>query len=260
MEPTDQTLTATQFQPGVFRPNPQRATVAKMLGAQGLIEAKLFLRHGEQLLLSFIIPIAGLLALHFQPVIDTHLDHIFPTMLAMAAMSSGFTGQAISLAFDRRYGALKRTGASGVPAWTIVLGKILGVLGVSLLQIILLSLCALLLGWQVSGAGIVVGFITFFVGVAMFTTFGLLMGGSLSSELVLGFANLLWFALIGIAAVVMMREDSSPSLAMEFVPSVALADGLRDAFNGVIPWVHTLIMLGYSVIGVLAANRWFKFV
>ncbi|AZA11476.1 ABC transporter permease [Corynebacterium gerontici] len=259
MDTTDHSLTALKFQPGAFRPHPQRASVATMLAAQGWIEAKLFLRHGEQLLLSFIIPIAGLLALHFQPVIDTHLDHVFPTMLAMAAMSSGFTGQAISLAFDRRYGALKRTGASGVPAWTIVLGKILGVLGVSLLQIVLLSLCALALGWDVSGAGIAIGLITFFIGVAMFTTFGLLMGGSLSSELVLGFANLLWFALIGVAAVVMMRDGEPPSIGLELVPSVALADGLRDAFNGVFPWMQTLIMLGYSAIGVLGANKWFKF-
>ncbi|AZA09223.1 ABC transporter permease [Corynebacterium pseudopelargi] len=252
------TLDAHTFEPGTFSPNPARASVASMLRAQGVMEAKLFMRHGEQLLLSFIIPLAGLVGLYFFPVANTEMDNVVPTILAMAAMSSGFTGQAISLAFDRRYGALKRTGASGVPAWTIVLGKIIGVLAVSFVQLLLLGSTAMFLGWHPDGIGIVFGLILFFFGVATFTTFGLLMGGSLSSELVLGFANLLWFALVGVASIAMI-SPTPPSMGLELVPSVALADGLRTAFSGSMPGPQLVILAGYCAIGGLGASRWFKF-
>ena len=144
---TDSTLNpdAFRFEPGTFSPDPRRAPVSKMLASQAKIEATLFLRHGEQLLLSFIIPLGMLIVIAILPVInDPHPLHKgFPLMLSIAAMSSGFTGQAISLAFDRRYGALKRTGASGVPTWTIIVGKILGVVTVSILQILVLGTTAL---------------------------------------------------------------------------------------------------------------------
>ena len=126
------------FPAGTFRPDPHRASTRTMLRAQAIIEAKLFLRHGEQLLLSFIIPVCMLVAITLLPVIeqDDPMRVGFPIVLAVAAMSSGFTGEAISLAFDRRYGALKRTGASGVPAGLIIVGKILGLVAVAIIQII----------------------------------------------------------------------------------------------------------------------------
>lgn len=97
------------FPAGTFRPDPHRASTRTMLRAQAIIEAKLFLRHGEQLLLSFIIPVCMLVAITLLPVIeqDDPMRVGFPIVLAVAAMSSGFTGEAISLAFDRRYGALR---------------------------------------------------------------------------------------------------------------------------------------------------------
>ena len=123
------------FPAGTFRPDPHRASTRTMLRAQAIIEAKLFLRHGEQLLLSFIIPVCMLVAITLLPVIeqDDPMRVGFPIVLAVAAMSSGFTGEAISLAFDRRYGALKRTGASGVPAGIIIVGKILGLVAVAII-------------------------------------------------------------------------------------------------------------------------------
>ena len=136
------------FPASTFRPDPHRASTRTMLRAQAIIEAKLFLRHGEQLLLSFIIPVCMLVAITLLPVIeqDDPMRVGFPIVLAVAAMSSGFTGEAISLAFDRRYGALKRTGASGVPAGIIIVGKILGLVAVAIIQIIVLTTIALMRG------------------------------------------------------------------------------------------------------------------
>ena len=43
---------------GTFTPAPQRSSKFAMASAQGLIESKLMLRHGEQLVLSIFIPAA----------------------------------------------------------------------------------------------------------------------------------------------------------------------------------------------------------
>ena len=47
--------------------------------------------------------------------------------MALAVISTAFTGQAIAVAFDRRYGALKRLGATPLPVWGIIAGKSLAV-------------------------------------------------------------------------------------------------------------------------------------
>lgn len=249
------------FSPGTFAPNPRRASVSTMLRAQSVMEAKLFLRHGEQALLSFIIPIGALLAVYFLPLMDSAdpVTDALPLMLAIAAMSSGFTGQAISLAFDRRYGALKRTGASGVPAWTIITGKIVGVAMVSVLQFVLLTGIASLLGWR-AGIGEFLGaWLVFLMGVAAFTALGMMLGGTFSSEIVLGVANLIWVAFVGAAAFVLFRSAGDPSLAVQIIPSVALAEGIQTAFHGGVPTTQLLILAGWLVAGVLAAVKWFRF-
>ena len=241
------------FPAGTFRPDPHRANTRTMLRAQAIIEAKLFLRHGEQLLLSFIIPVCMLVAITLLPVIeqDDPMRVGFPIVLAVAAMSSGFTGEAISLAFDRRYGALKRTGASGVPAGIIIVGKILGLVAVAIIQIIVLTTIALLLGWSPTPE-------VFLTGITAFTSLGMLMGGTLSSELVLGFANLIWVLLAGGASYLLVNHDTFPPI-MTVVPSVALASGLLDSFDGIFPGMALISLAGWTIIGVTAATRWFKF-
>ncbi|MDO4760387.1 MAG: multidrug ABC transporter permease [Corynebacterium sp.] len=248
------------FEPGTFRPSPQRAHPCAMLRAQGLIEAKLFLRHGEQLLLSFIVPVGMLLTVGLVPLIKhaVSLTVGFPVMLAIAAMSSGFTGQAIALAFDRRYGALKRTGASGVPAWTIIGGKIIGLVVVSVLQAVILSVVAMMLGWHVPVVAALVGFGVFFFGVACFTALGMLMGGTLSSELVLGLANLVWLLLVGVAGYCAVSGVDVSGWLLA-IPSIALAEGIKAAFAGLVPVAALVSLLLWTVVGVLGAAKWFKF-
>ncbi|ALC05975.1 hypothetical protein CDES_07850 [Corynebacterium deserti GIMN1.010] len=250
-----------RFPVGTFSPAPKRASAAKMLLAQGKMESMLFLRHGEQQLLSIIIPLVALIALSKFDIVpgETALSKTFPFALATAAMSAGFTGQAISLAFDRRYGALKRTGASGVPAWTIIFGKVIAVLAVTIVQIIILGATALLLGWTAPVGGVIFGIITLFLGVSSFTAFGMLMGGTLSSELVLALANLIWIVLSGVAAWAVFSPSVNADGFLSIIPSVALSQGMVNAFNGGLPWLQLGILLGWLAFIGVAATKLFKF-
>ena len=118
-------MTETPFSAGTFTPNPRPAAVPKMLAAQFNLELKLLLRNGEQLLLTMFIPITLLIGLTLLPLGsfgDNRAATFVPVIMALAVISTAFTGQAIAIAFDRRYGALKRLGATPLPVWGIVAG------------------------------------------------------------------------------------------------------------------------------------------
>ncbi|WJZ02708.1 ABC transporter permease [Corynebacterium freiburgense] len=243
------------FPNGMFAPDTGRAPMRKMILSQARIESLLFLRHGEQQLLSLVIPLTMLIALSLVPLIDNAVTKVFPLTLAIATMSAGFTGQAIGVAFDRRYGALKRIGASGVPPWTIIWGKIIAVLAVVILQTVLLTITAILLGWSMPATGLIPAAITLFFGVAAFASLGLLCGGTLGSELVLALANLIWFILLGTASYIMLRGGSG----LEWVPSVALAQGLSQSFAGQFPTLELGVLFVWLLVGALGASRFFRF-
>ena len=247
--------------PGIFAPAPQRASFGRMAAAQGRIEAKLMLRHGEQLLLNVLIPAAILLAAHFAPILgdNTEFDVLVPMVFAVAATGAGFTGQAIAVAFDRRYGALKRTGASGVPPWTIIVGKILGVLATVVVQLVVLGAIALALGWRVTPAGAAFGLATLLCGVAAFTALGLLMGGTLRAELVLALANLIWLVLMGILGWVGYSGDIAHAGWWNAVPTVALAGALVQALSLQVNWVAWASLTAWGVAAMTAAVRLFRF-
>lgn len=261
MTDTSETLAPGRFAPGTFTPAPQRASVARMIAAQGRIEAILLLRHGEQILLNLLIPATILIGATVVPVLgdQTSLDQIVTMVFSIAAASAGFTGQAISLAFDRRYGALKRTGASGVPAWTIIAGKVLGVLATVLVQIIVLGAIALALGWRISPGGAVLGFFTLLAGVTAFTALGLLLGGTQSSEVVLASANFIWLVLLAVLGWVVYAEKLGTPGIWDLVPSVALADAMDGALSATIhPWAW-LALIGWAIFAVAGTIRWFRF-
>ncbi|MEH0146160.1 multidrug ABC transporter permease [Corynebacterium sp. Q4381] len=252
--------TSPQLDHGVFSPAPRRATFSQMAVAQGKIESKLMLRHGEQILLNLLIPAGLLIAAAVAPVFgDIDFNTLVPMVFAVAATSAGFTGQAIALAFDRRYGALKRTGASGVPPWVIIAGKIIGVLATVAVQIAVLGALAVFLGWRVSLVGALAGLAVLLIGVAVFTSLGMLMGGTLSSEVVLALANLIWVAFMGILGWVAYSGDVAHAGWWNAVPTVALAGALTQALHVAFNAWAWLSLAVWGAIGVGGAERWFRF-
>lgn len=247
--------------PGTFAPDPRAASPGHIFLAQARIETLLFLRHGEQLLLSLVIPVGLLLIL---AAIDipghaTPLDEVFPMMVAIAATSAGFTGQAIALSFDRRYGALKQLGASGVPPAAIIAGRSAAVGVMVSIQTVVLGAIALAFGWSTTPSGAVIGFITLILGAACFTVFGLLMGGTLPSEVVLALANLIWVLLVGVVGFVFFRGDLGAGTPWDLIPSVAVASGLVRAFGGTVPLPEIGIVLVWMIAAGLAVRKWFRF-
>ena len=167
------------FPAGTFRPDPRPNSVPRMLAAQYGLELKLLLRNGEQLLLTMFIPITLLIGLTLLPLgsFGEHRVGVFvPAIMALAVISTAFTGQAIAVAFDRRYGALKRLGATALPVWGIIAGKALAVVTVVFLQALLFGGIGLALGWRPHPAGLLLGAVIIALGTAGFVAMGLLLG------------------------------------------------------------------------------------
>ncbi|MBL1076521.1 ABC transporter permease [Nocardia sp. 2] len=256
--------TANRFAPGTFAPDPRPTTRAKMLAAQTRLELILLLRNGEQLLLTMFIPITLLIGLTLLPLRglgDHRVDKVVPAVMMVAIMSTAFTGQAIAVGFDRRYGALKRLGATPLPRWGIVAGKCAAVLIVVVLQSILLGGIGFALGWRPTITGLLLGAVVIALGTATFAALGLLLGGTLKAEIILALANILWFVMLGIGSLVLVSEDipSAVSLIARLIPSGALAECLDQAMRNSIDWYGIAVLLGWGGLSGFLATRFFRF-
>ncbi|WP_155770573.1 ABC transporter permease [Mycobacterium asiaticum] len=235
-----------------------------MLLAQFSLEAKLLLRNGEQLLLTMFIPITLLIGLTLLPLgsFGPHRAAVFvPAIMALAVISTAFTGQAIAVAFDRRYGALKRLGATPLPVWGIITGKALAVIFTVFLQSVVLGAIGFALGWRPAFAALALGALVIALGTAGFASLGLLLGGTLRAEIVLALANLLWFVFAGLGALTL--ESGMVPTAVKWVarvtPSGALTEALSQAMSLSVDWFGLAVLVVWGVLAALAARRWFRF-
>lgn len=254
-----------RFVAGTFAPDPRPAPVARMLAAQFGLELKLLLRNGEQLLLTMFIPITllvGLVLLPLGPSFGGNRAATFvPAIMALAVISTAFTGQAIAVAFDRRYGALKRLGATALPVWGIVAGKSLAVVTVVFLQSILLGAIGFGLGWRPSVAGLALGAVVIAIGTVAFAALGLLLGGTLKAEVVLAVANLMWFVFAGLGALTLDAGmvPRAVAWAARLTPSGALTEALTYAMTPSVDWFGIAVLIAWGAVGAGAALRWFRF-
>jgi ABC-2 type transport system permease protein len=176
-------------------------------------------------------------------------------------MSTAFTGQAIATGFERRYGVLKRLGASPLPRWALMAAKTLSVLVTEVLQIVLLTAIALALGWSPHGSPLSV-LLLLVLGTAAFSGLGLLMAGTLKAEAPLAAANLV-FLLLLVGGGVVVPLDKFPDAAQSvlgLLPISALSDGLRDVLQdgSGMPWGALGILAVWAVLGLGAAARFFR--
>lgn len=257
--------TVPTFPPGTFVPDPRPSAVSRMLAAQTGLELKLLLRNGEQLLVTMFIPITLLIGLTVLPLgsFGPHRANVFvPAIMALAVISTAFTGQAIAVAFDRRYGALKRLGATPLPVWGIIAGKSLAVVCTVFLQSVILGAIGFVLGWRPPLAALGLGAGVIALGTAAFAALGLLLGGTLRAEVALALANLVWFAFAGFGALT-LETDMVPTAARWFArvtPSGALTEALSQAMSLSVDWFGIVVLAVWGAVAAVAARRWFRFV
>lgn len=253
---------------GTFTPQPGAAPLPRMVWAQTRMEARLLLRNGEQLLLALVIPVlvllGGVLAATRQDLSLSHppVDLLTPGVLALAIMSTSFTSLAIATGFERRYGVLKRLGASPLPRGGLLAGKTGALLLVQVLQFVVIGAVAAALGWSPvltprSIAGVLVVSVA---GTAAFAALGLLVAGALRAEATLAVANLIYVLLAAGGAVVIPASSYGRFADLVgWLPSGALGGGLREALiDGRFPLGPSLVLLVWAVGATLVTVRTFR--
>jgi ABC-2 type transport system permease protein len=252
----------TTFPAGTFTPAPGRGKAGRMLLVHARTEAVLTLRNSEQILLTLLIPAAllvGLTVLDIFDLPDPRVDSVVPRVFALAVMSSAFTGQAIALGFDRRYGVLKRLAATALPRWLLVSGRAVAGLVVVAVQIVVLGVIAAVMGWSPDPAGLAWVVLLVLVGTLSFGALGVLLGGALKAEVVLALANIVWFVLL-LGGGIVVPPDSMPGGLGDVVmllPSGALTDGMHTALvDGATPsWTVFAVLVGWGAVATVAATR-----
>jgi ABC-2 type transport system permease protein len=237
----------------------------KALAAQLRLELTLTLRNGESLLLTLGIPVAVLVffsVVEVLPIDGDAVDFLAPGVLALAVLATAFTNLAIATAFDRSYGVLKRLGATPLGRPRLVAAKALAVLVVICLQVVVLGVAALALGWrpEVSPFPLVAGLI---LAVAAFTGLALVVAGRMRALMALAVANAVFVVLLLLSGMVFPLDELPAGLrsAARALPSTALAETTRGALSEDAPvpgrvWPVLIVWAVAAIALAVALFRW----
>ena len=248
-----------------FSPAPGASSAIRRVRSQTVLELGTALRNGEQLLLTLGIPLILLIALTVVPILDlgtsARIDIVTPGILALAVMSTAFTGLAIATGFDRRSGALKFLGATPLSRGQLLAAKFLAVLVTEVLQVALIAAVAFVLGWHPQGSPLTV-IVLLLAGTAAFCSLGFALSGVLRAEATLAVANAIYLLLL-LGGGVVIPTDRLPAAWAAIasgLPSGALADGLRSVLisGATLPWSCVAVLALWTVIGVIVALKTFR--
>ena len=232
--------------------------------AESRFEARTLLSNGEQLLVSLVLPAMALVGLTLASVPDLgpgrRVDVATAGTLALAVISTAFTGQAIATGFDRRSGVLRLLGTTPLGRGGLLAGKAVAVLSVVAVQVVALGGLGIALGARADPAGLAPLVVTLVLGSATFVSLALLLAGTLRAEAVLAVANLVWVVLLGLGTLVPTSQlPGALGDVAALLPSGALGDAARTAFvDGGWPWAEWAVLLGWGAAGAVLAGRFFR--
>jgi ABC-2 type transport system permease protein len=240
------------------------APPARRVAAQARFETRTLLSNGEQLLVSVVLPAMALAGLAVASVPDLgpgpRVDVATAGTLALAVVSTAFTGQAIATGFDRRAGVLRLLGTTPLGRGGLLAGKALAVLSVLAVQVLVLGALALAIGWRPVPAGLLPALVGLLLGSATFVALALLLAGTVRAEAVLALANLVWVVLLGLG--VLLPTSQLPAglgTVARALPSGALGDAMRASLvDGGWPWAQWAVLAAWGAVAALAASRWFR--
>lgn len=218
------------------RPAPRRARLAATTRA----ELRLVLRNGENLLVTFAIPVAALAvgaALPALPASDQPRSTLVAAALAVAVFAAAFVAVPITTAFARDAGALKRLGVSPLSRGELVGAKLAALAGVVAAQVALVLVVGVVVGWRGPGsaAAWAVAAGGSLVVVALLAAggagAGLALAGRLPPMRLLALVNAVFvFALLNSGLVVPFAELPgwlwAPALALPVAPAALLLGAL----------------------------------
>jgi ABC-2 type transport system permease protein len=210
------------------------ASFGQLVAAQAVVEGRLTLRRGENLLAMIILPAAALWFLGSLPGTTRTVASILPGVLALAIVASGLVNLAIATGFERGYGVLKRLGGSPLGRDGLLVAKLVVVVVIGILQVIVLIALAAAMGLR-TGANLspIALVAATIMGSATFSALGLLLAGTLRAEATLVVANVMFLAALVLGGILVPLADLPDPLQTVAMlsPVGALAEMFRSALG-----------------------------
>lgn len=233
--------------------------------AQLKAEVSMTMTRGESLLLTIGIPVGLLVFFSLVDVLPTNtkdpVTFLAPGVLAMAVLSTAFTGLAIATGFERSYLVLKRLGTTPLGRGRLIAAKVTGVLAVIAIQAIVIVVASIVLGWETKGFDAAIALPAVVLATTAFASLGLLMAGTLRAEITLAVANAGFILLMLISGMVIpISELPGPMQAVsEALPSEALAHILHAAAAGTGAGGRAwFVLVVWAVVSPALAIRFFR--
>lgn len=237
-------------------------------GAQTRAEVTMTMRRGESLLLTLGIPIVllGFFTLIGYPDRtmtggqDT-IAFLAPGVIALAVMSTAMVGLGIATGFERQYGVLKRLGTTPLGRPALLGAKIAAIGVVEVIQVAVLAVAGVLLGWQPRG-DVVIALVVIALATVAFAGIGLLMAGTLRGEVTLGAANGLYLVLLLLGGMVvpLAKLPGAIQALARALPAAALADALHATLGSgdAVPGRAWLVLVAWAIATPIAAALTFR--
>ena len=240
----------------------------RALLAQSAAEVRMTIRRGETLLLTLAIPVLLEVFFSLAAVVRTptahRVDFIAPGVLALAVLSTSMVALSIATGFERSYGVLRRLHVTPLGRRRLVGAKIVGVVVTEAIQVVVIALVGLTLGWRPHG-GLPGGLVTALVlvlGSAGLAGIGLGLAGQLRAEVNLAASNGLYLVLLLVSGVVVPLSSLPSALGRVAValPSGAMADAVHRVLgSGLAPsgadWLSLAV---WALAAPLLAARTFR--
>jgi ABC-2 type transport system permease protein len=236
----------------------------RALFAQARAETMLQLRRGENLIVTLAIPLGILVFFAKVDAVSTDFAHpvdfLVPGVLSLAVMAAAMVSLGIATGFERRYGVLKRLGSTPLSRGGLLVAKTATVLALEILQILLVVLVGVAIGWHVP-AGIFAAVGLLLVGTVAFAGIGMLMAGTLRAEANLAAANGLFLVLLflgGMAYPLAKLPTVMQDLA-KALPAAALSETVRSVLAAqAFPAGEFAVLVAWAVAAPLLAARYFR--
>jgi len=237
----------------------------KAVVAQTRAELALTLRRGESLIVTIAIPLGILVFFAKVDTIATDykkpVDFLVPGVLALAVMSAAMVSLGIATGFERRYGVLKRLGATLLSRTGLLVAKTATILLLEAVQAIAIIATGAALGWHVP-SGVVAALGLLLLGTVAFAGIVLLFAGTLRAEANLALANGLFLVMLflGGMAYPLSKLPGPLEAFARLLPAAALSECVRGVLSTgrAFPTGSFIVLVAWAVAAPLAAIRSFR--
>jgi ABC-2 type transport system permease protein len=234
---------------------------------------KAFWRNPASAFFTFVFPLMFLVIFtallgHFTihvngRTLDTSTYYV-ASMATFAAISASFNNIAISIAFQREQGILKRTNGTPLPAASFLGARILQSMFIAVVLVVITAVFghALYHASIPTGVALLQFVIAVLVGSASFCALGLaLSGGIPNADAAAAVVNAVILPVEFLSGIFIAFSDTTPSWILwvaRFSPVRHFALSMQAAFLGTaFSWLDVLIVAAWGVGGLLIAVRYF---